>query len=84
MSPAELLQLGLGLVVGVVGWSLKRNIGDLDAKLSAIGLTLTGLTDHKAETREALVELRLRIGALEVGCRERHGRHQTGEHEVAR
>lgn len=78
MSVAELIQIGVGLLVAIFGWSLKRNIGDLDGKLSTILGSIRELTDHKSEARERMALIELRLANLE------RARHQTGEHEAVR
>ncbi len=78
MDTASFIQLAAGVVISLFAWSLKRNVGDVDKKLTLLDAKVDSLAarDNHKEVRLATIEIRL--AALE------RGRRPTGEHEAIR
>lgn len=66
MSPEVLSQLAVGAVMGLLYWSLNRNVATLDGKLDGLAVKVDALTATDNQMQVRLAELHVRLMHVEL------------------
>lgn len=66
MTPEVLSQLAVGAVMGLLYWSLSRNVAAIDGKLDGLAVKVDALTATDNQMQVRLAELHVRLMHVEL------------------